>query len=101
MPVAADYDGDGKADIAIWRGAESRWYVLRSSDDVVQTVSWGTASLGDVPVPGDYDGNGKTDVAVWRPTDGNWYAKLSRNGAVLTKAHGQPDDTPVSRKPQL
>lgn len=98
VPAAADYDGDGKADIAVWRGADTNWYILRSSDGAVQTVSWGTASLGDVPVPGDYDGDGKADVAVWREADGNWYAKCSRDEALMTRHHGQQGDTPITRQ---
>jgi hypothetical protein len=101
VPVAADYDGDGKADIAVWRGAETNWYIVRSSDGVVQTISWGASSLGDIPVPGDFDGDGKADVAVWRASEGNWYAIRGSDNSVLTRLHGQPGDTPVSRKPQL
>ncbi len=66
--VSGDYDGDGKADLAVTRvenGAFS-WYYLPSSGGQYQRLVWGLPS--DEQVPGDYDGDGKTDVAVWRPS---------------------------------
>jgi hypothetical protein len=98
--VVADYDGDGKADIAVWRGADTNWYIVRSSDGAEQAVSWGASALGDVPVPGDYDGDGKADAAIWRASAGNWYVRCSRDGQTLIKAHGQSGDTPVISKPR-
>lgn len=64
----ADYDGDGKSDIAVWRGrnvVDGMWYWQRSSDGQIAGIRLGLGSpLGHLPVPGDYDGDGKTDPAI-------------------------------------
>lgn len=64
--VPADYDGDLKADIAVWRsGATATLYVLNSSDNSVRVEQFG--ATGDDPsVVGDYDGDGQADPAVYR-----------------------------------
>lgn len=65
--VPADYDGDLKADFAVWRpGPIGRLYVLNSSDSSVRVEEFG--QTGDDPsVVGDYDGDGLADPAVYRP----------------------------------
>ncbi len=71
-----DYDGDGKADVAIFRPSTGAWQILTSSARLTATpVVWGTTT--DVPVPGDYDGDGKTDIAFYRPSLGLWSIRES------------------------
>ncbi len=67
--IMGDYDGDGKADLAVYRngattGAQSTFWIKRSSDDKIVTYEWGLR--GDRPFLGDFDGDGKNDIAVAR-----------------------------------
>jgi hypothetical protein len=45
--VPADYDGDGKSDLTVFRNGT--WFVLRSSNNAVALLFGGTAT--DIPVP--------------------------------------------------
>ena len=87
----ADFDGDGKADIAIYR--DGMWFIIRSSDGGVSTAGWGGA-MQDIPVLADYDGDGKADFAVYR--DGDWFVIRSSDGGVTARGWGGlPQDIPV------
>jgi hypothetical protein len=94
-----DYDGDGKADVSIWRPASGDWWILNSSTGGHWSRSWGSgiAPNNDVLVPGDYDGDGKTDLAVWRPTSGQWFIIQSSNDEIRTVNLGSQatQDIPV------
>jgi hypothetical protein len=51
VPVAADYDGDGRFDVAIYNPSTREMVIRRSTDGTGQVVSMSRSSQpGDVPV---------------------------------------------------
>jgi hypothetical protein len=77
--VSADYDDDGKADLARYDPTNGLWTIEQSSNSVVRYESFGLQ--GDKIFPADYDDDGKFDVAVWRPSNGYWYWLSSHDGS--------------------
>ena len=65
LTMAADFDGDSRNDIAIFRPASGLWAVRG-----VTRAYFG--QNGDEPRPGDYDGDGIADIAVFRENSGLW-----------------------------
>ena len=87
-----DYDGDGRADISVFRPSEGNWYLNQSTAGFTAT-NFGIAT--DKIVPEDYDGDGKTDLAVYRPSEGAWYISNSSNGSFSIYQFGVATDIPA------
>ncbi len=49
LPSPADFDGDGRADIAVFRPSTGTWWQIRSSNNQVLVTQFGLS--GDVPIP--------------------------------------------------
>ena len=92
VPVVADYDGDGKVDVGVYRTNTSQWF-LKYANGSLQGVAFGNVGT-DIPVPADYDGDGKADLALFRSTNANWLILGSSTPGRIV-ASGSAGDVPL------
>jgi len=88
-----DYDGDGKADVSVFRPATGSWYISNSANGAFVSQQFGLAT--DSPASADFDGDGKTDIAVFRPEAGGWYRLNSSTNNFTAATFGAAGDLPV------
>src|SRR4051794_24994252 len=100
VPLAGDFDGDGKADMTVWRASDGKFHVLTSSSnfDLNKPIVRELGQPGDVALAGDFDGDGKADMTVWRPAVGNWYVLTSSSNFSnsLVRNLGIAGDVPLT-----
>ena len=88
LPVAGDFDGNGKSEIGIYH--RGQWYLDLNGNGIWdQADLW--AQLGtenDLPVTGDWDGDGKDDIGIFGPA---WPGDLR----TIPREPGLPDNENV------
>ncbi len=82
--VSGDYNGDGRADLAIFRAGSGLWAVR----GVTRTYF---GADGDLPVSGDYNGDGTADIALFRGSAGLWAVR-----GVTRVYFGSSSDQPAA-----
>lgn len=89
-PSQFDFDGDFRADTAVYRPTDTYWYISRSQGGF-ESAQFGLPT--DKLTPGDYDGDGKADISVFR--NGVWYWLASSDRSFDVRYFGQSGDVPV------
>ena len=91
---SADFDGDLRTDISVFRPSNGSWYITNSSNGSVRIQPFGLAE--DIPASEDIDGDLISDIGVFRPSTGVWYHFRSSDNTAVAIGFGSDGDIPAA-----
>jgi hypothetical protein len=86
--TVADYNGDGRSDVAVRNAINGFWRVLTSNGNSFTDSRfgvWDASTTWSNVRPGDFNGDGRSDL-VGQRADGTWFTSLSNGRAFSTSA---------------
>ncbi len=110
VPSASDVDGDGRADLIVYRPDTSEFFV-RYADGRTERVAFGPgsaytgAAVPPLPVVNDLDGDGTAELVAYRPDTSEFFARYADGraerivfgpGSAYTGAAVPPSPLPTS-----
>jgi subtilisin family serine protease len=88
--LVGDFDGDGRADIAVRSASDGNWFIVRSTGTSGKTEKWGywsTLAWSNLAV-GDFDGDGRDDIAGRDRITGVWQVARSMGDHFVSSIWG-------------
>jgi photosystem II stability/assembly factor-like uncharacterized protein len=92
QPIA-DFDGDGRTDLSIFRPSDGTWWFQKSFDLGVGVAQFGNSA--DIPAAADFTGDGRIDITFFRPSTGEWFILRSNDFAFFSFPFGANGDIPM------
>ncbi|HKP69838.1 MAG TPA: PQQ-dependent sugar dehydrogenase [Pyrinomonadaceae bacterium] len=92
--ASADFDGDLKTDMSVFRPSTGVWYAVNSSNGTFRIQAFGQST--DIPAVEDYDGDNISDIGVFRPSTGDWHYYRSSDNVIATINFGLSGDIPAA-----
>ncbi len=86
--VAGDFDGDRKADPAIYLAASGAWRILCSANSYAVATLANFGGTGWTGGAGDYDGDLKADPMIYNAASGTMKVRLSAQGYAEASSSG-------------
>ena len=96
IPVAGDWNNDGKDEIGIYRPSEDTFY-LRQSNGTILYATFDNIAI-DVPITGDWNGDGKDTIGSYNSATSRFYLMNSNAAGTpsIMLTFGRSGDIPIS-----